>query len=296
MKEFPTGLIFCEGPHDIAFIRLVLSRCFGFGSVSWKFSEYPAPFNLLFPTKMEQHAGLDLRLDFAHKFFLPDKVLKKDNQLMFLFNIGGASFRNEESEDKVKMFLSEFLTLLSSKAVFPGNAAAMVGDVQYLFTFDADHLGVDKVRRDVLEKLRMIDNKPWFDGDLKTFPDNPFAAECGKKGIYIWAADSQMGTLEDVLMPLFQESRPELMEQAESAIDDMFTWDTKAESLIKAVSQTAKRRKSIITLSGQGETPGSSMNVVLDRAKIIDENVFKQNPAVQNFATFLARFFDLQPS
>jgi len=47
----------------------------------WKFSEYPAPFNQLFKTSMENHAAPDMSLDMAHKFFLPDKILY--NEEMF---------------------------------------------------------------------------------------------------------------------------------------------------------------------------------------------------------------------
>jgi len=50
-------------------------------NVVGNFSEYPAPFNQLFKTSMENHAAPDMSLDMAHKFFLPDKILY--NEEMF---------------------------------------------------------------------------------------------------------------------------------------------------------------------------------------------------------------------
>ncbi len=75
MEKINTLLVFCEGPHDVAFCRLVFKFCFEINKISWKFSEYPSPFNQLFKASMEKHAAQDMSLDMAHKFFLPDRTL-----------------------------------------------------------------------------------------------------------------------------------------------------------------------------------------------------------------------------
>jgi hypothetical protein len=73
--EVTALLAFCEGPHDVAFVRRVLRHNLGFEKVEWRFSEFPAPFNSLFKSSMNRHAARDLSLDMAHKFYLPDHVL-----------------------------------------------------------------------------------------------------------------------------------------------------------------------------------------------------------------------------
>lgn len=53
-------LVFCEGPHDVAFVSQVIKIFFDFKRVTWKFSEFPAPFNELFRVSVEKHAAQDL--------------------------------------------------------------------------------------------------------------------------------------------------------------------------------------------------------------------------------------------
>lgn len=40
--EVTALLAFCEGPHDVAFVRRVLRHNLGFEKVEWRFSEFPA--------------------------------------------------------------------------------------------------------------------------------------------------------------------------------------------------------------------------------------------------------------
>lgn len=128
MENIKALMIFCEGPHDVAFCRFVFRRCLGIDKVGWKFSEYPSPLNQLFRSSMEKHAHKDLSLDMAHKFFLPDRTLysEEHNYLVLLFNAGGKS-----RMDNPRNFLSDFLPLLEMSRVFPGDAEKAVSEASY---------------------------------------------------------------------------------------------------------------------------------------------------------------------
>ncbi|KHD08014.1 hypothetical protein PN36_04650 [Candidatus Thiomargarita nelsonii] len=134
MENINALLVFCEGPHDVAFCRLMFKYCFDISQIAWKFSEYPAPFNQLFKTSMENHAAQDMSL--AHKFFLPDKTLynEKRKLLVLLFNTGGKS-----KTDNPKNFLKDFLPLFENREVFSGDAKKIVNNCSYLFLYDRDH-------------------------------------------------------------------------------------------------------------------------------------------------------------
>jgi hypothetical protein len=136
MENINALLVFCEGPHDVAFCRLMFKYCFNISQISWKFSQYPAPFNQLFKTSMENHAAQDMSLDMAHKFFLPDRTLydEKRKLLVLLFNTGGKS-----KTDNPKNFIKNFLPLLKQSKVFPGDAKKIVNNCSYLFLYDRDH-------------------------------------------------------------------------------------------------------------------------------------------------------------
>ena len=73
----------------------------------------------------------------------------------------------------------------------------------------------------------------------------------------------------------------------EEFIDDCFTWQIKHENEERSVSEIAKRKKSIIAVIGQREKPGSSMNVIVDQAKLISENIFRSNDDVKRFVNFV---------
>ncbi|MEK7991099.1 MAG: hypothetical protein VSS52_008855 [Thiotrichaceae bacterium] len=138
-KYFQALLVFCEGSHDIALLNLVFKKIFKFEKVAWKFSEYPAPFDNLFAENVRSHAQEDLSLDMAHKFFLPDNVLDKDDNIILLFNAGGKT-----QATKVKEFLSNYLVLQESAATFPTNNTA-IKQARYLFLYDADDDGIEKM-------------------------------------------------------------------------------------------------------------------------------------------------------
>lgn len=286
-QEVKALLVFCEGPHDVAFVRLVMKNVFGFKKKEWKFSEFPAPLNQLFRTSVEAHAARDLSLDMAHKFFLPDKVMTKDGHVLLIFNSGG-----KQNTDNVKAFLANFLTLLDQADVFLEDAATLITQVCYLFLYDADHQGVSKTLDDMRDKFTEIDELPWIDQWIPD-KDNPFAACAEDKGIYIWGETPKGGTLEDILLPMFQKSQPDSVNKAAGAVDDIFKWEIDSAIFKTAVAETAKRKKSIITLAGQYEKPGGSMNVILDQAKLITKESFANDDKVISFATFIRNFFGL---
>jgi len=285
MQKVKALLVFCEGPHDVAFVRLVMKHFFGFERVEWKFSEYPAPFNQLFRTCVEKHAAQDMSLDMTHKFFLPDRVLLKEDQVALLFNTGGKTHTN-----KVKELLTDFLPLFDQAAVFSADSSQVVHEARYLFLYDADELGVENVRKHIQADFAEIDGSPWLHGEWITDSANQFSASRDDKAIYIWGEKYEYGTLEDILLPLYEQSRPQEVEKAVSAIDDIFKWDVDSGKIKTAVAERAKRKKSIITFVGQREKPGGSMNVIFDQAKLINNDHFKADLKVKSFATFLGQF------
>ena len=283
-------LVFCEGPHDVAFVRLILKNIFGFKVVNWKFSEFPAPFNQFFSTTLTQHAAEDLNLDMAHKFFLPDSVMQKNDQLILLFNSGGSS-----KVEEVKVLLTNILPLLERAKVFTGGATSIVTESRFLFLYDADEKGAAKIQEEFIQNFSIIDDKTWINADVNSASDNPMATTIDPhKGVYIWGASEEEGTLEDLLIPLLQQSDKELMNKAEEAVNGMFVWDTQAEEKKHAVAEAAKRFKAIITLAGQRKKPGSSMNIVIDQARLVSTQTLKESKAVIAFIHFIGNFAQLK--
>lgn len=285
MENINALLVFCEGPHDVAFCRLMFKYCFNITQISWKFSEYPAPFNQLFKTSMENHAAQDMSLDMAHKFFLPDRTLYDDERklLVLLFNTGGKS-----KTENPKNFLKDFLPLFKNREIFSGDAKKIVNNCSYLFLYDQDDKQPSNVFSWCKNEFSQIEDDIFISEDFVTDDENNLAASCMDKnvGVYVFSKNSP-GTLEDILLPMFESAQNELLNEAEKFIDS-FTWKTEQDNAEKRIAEIAKRKKAIITTMGQRKKPGSSMNVIVDQGKLISSKIFTQNHDVKLFVDFVA--------
>lgn len=87
-------LVFCEGAHDVAFIRMIMKEMMGYDKVEIKFSEMPSPFHNLFKTAVENmppkiclwiwHISFFCRIRFCAKtikWFLFSIVVVKPDQI-----------------------------------------------------------------------------------------------------------------------------------------------------------------------------------------------------------------------
>ncbi|MDD5271220.1 MAG: hypothetical protein PHU14_00745 [Methylovulum sp.] len=289
MGEVNALLVFCEGAHDIAFVQQVLKLCLGFTRKQWKLSEHPAPFDQLFSTSVKNHAAQDLSLDMARKFFLPDSVWQKDQDVILLFNSGGST-----QNDKVKALLAKFLILFDQRAVFAQPAGIMVNQARYLFLYDADDVGATAWFSKIKQDFAIIDDGPsWVFGEWAFLPNNPFGAIAGDKAAYIWGEVEHSGTLEDLLLPMFETEQQPLMQASCSFVDSAFSWDVEGKGSKGAIAEMGKRKKAIITCAGQRQKPGSPMSAILDQAKLITKSTLTNNSHVKLFVEFMEKFMEL---
>jgi hypothetical protein len=281
-------IIFCEGPHDVAFCSLVFKNCFKIEIVKWKFSQYPYPFNQMFPKIMEDHAINTESLDMAHDFFLPDKTFydKLNNLLILLFNTGG---EKKTKKNPIK-FLSRLLkfTILQDEGSFDSenkesSADKIIDDPKYLFLYDRDDKEPTNKFETCKKVFSLINNKIFISENFKiNIKNSQGAHSMGKKfNVYVFSKPNCNGTLEDILIPIFEECKSEIMSKTTIFIDDCFTWDN------SKISKKAKRNKAIICTAGQKEKPGASMNVIINQSNLISEEVFKKNQDVKLFADFI---------
>lgn len=281
-------VVFCEGPHDVAFVSKVMTHCLDFKKPkpAWVFSEYPSPLDKLFSSSVKRHAQKDLRLDMAHKFFLPDAVFERENHLILLFNSGGKT-----QADKVSTLLSELLDLLEdAESATYGENPRFVAKARYLFLYDADDWGLDTTCRKAREWFATVGERAWLDSDLQADADCQFAAVNGDKALYIWGETPNEGTLEDWLHPLFDKTSHELVEKATAALDDMFDWELVHSKRKQAIANAADRKKAILTVAGQKQKSGYSMNVIVGQTDMISSDDLKTDEKVKAFADFVARF------
>jgi len=286
MKEIDTLFLFCEGPHDVAFCYLVMKYCFGLETVKDKFSKYPAPLHILLPQNMQNHVAGDLSLDMAHKFFLPDRTMTNGDQHVLLFNMGGKT-----KVENPKQFLSAFLTLNAQKKTFSKNAKSILGDVRYLFLYDADHDPVPKILNDCHNAFNIIDEKKFIANPFVPWPVSPCAGTSGDTAVYILGdSTTGKGTLEDILLPIYQANQPEWCEKSEQFINDCFDWKLGLGNAQQQIAAKAKKTKALITTAGQGKKPGRPMTAIIQDDVLGSEANFLGNHSIKQFAKFIHDF------
>jgi len=282
--------IFCEGPHDVAFVQQIFKYCFdaekakGTEGDGLKFSEYPAPFNQLFRTSVEKHAAKDLSLDMTHKFFLPDRTLVKDDWLILLFNAGGA-----KQISKVKLFLKDFITLYKAASVFPQDAVSNISEAKYLFLYDVDHKTPTEVAIWMQNQFAVIEDTEWK-LDKWSIINNDRGIIQNEKALYVWAGKNGKGTLEAILFSIYKVSSTKLLEKSQTFVEDAFSWNFEENSLKQKYKKKAEKLKAVLCAAGQGKRPGRPLSAIINDNILGSKSDILKAQLVQDFVEFLHEF------
>ena len=286
MREINVLFLFCEGPHDVAFCYLVMKYCFGMKTVKDNFSLYPSPLHRLLPQNLKKHAAGDMSLDMAHKFFLPDRTVANGDVYVLLFNMGGKT-----RIDNPKEFLSSFLPLYESRAMFSKDAESMVRDVRYLFLYDADHEPATKIFTDCQVNFEYIEDLLFITQQFNSSPKNPGAAVSADKGVYVLGdTNTGKGTLEDILLPIYTKTQIDWCEKAKTFIDDAFSFQSEHRNEQQHIAARAKKTKAVITAAGQGKRPGRPMSAIIQDNVLGSIENFRASEPVRKFADFVHEF------
>lgn len=282
-------LVFCEGPHDAAYVRVVLKKVMGFSVKKLKFSEMPSPFDKLFETAVKTHAAQDMSMDMAHKFFLPDTVLRRDKHIVFLFNCGGKT-----QYKKVRTLLSSYIPMFGQAETFSQGSRGVTQSVRYLFLYDADADGLEVVIDNLNREFRTIEDEEFIKDDWQNSKSD-HGKISSDKAVFVWGGKPEQGTLEDILVPLFdfEASNKELMSKAKKIIGEMFTWEIDHDELVRVVAETEKYQKAVLTTVGQRKKPGCSLNVILEQSKLITQEALQSSDITTGFVEFVNDFLEI---
>lgn len=269
-------VIFCEGAHDVTFVYKMFENCLSFKSSKLKFSEYPFPFNKLFNSSIRNHADKDLSLDMAHKFFLPGRVLIKGQQWVLLFNAGG-----DGQIKRLQAYLSAILLLEDDPEY--DNSQKFDDFIDFLFVYDADQIGVEKRVKKTKKDFEQIDGDSFIAGDFKSSQRSQYGYIYDNKAVFVWGENTKQGTLEDWLIPMYQQTHSNNLAKAYLTLDNMFEWGG-------TIAKQSKRHKAAITVLGQKQRPGASMAVVLGDETLLNKETYQASENVKGFVEFINEF------
>lgn len=278
-------LMFCEGPHDAAFLNRLLKTELDFTKVSLKLSELPYPISNVIQQSFRTRASEDLRLDLAKKFFLPDYILKRDRVLVMVFNYGGSNRKGNMSP-----FLENVFALLGAPAFAGTEKPESSAEFAYTIFADADAIGLVAARAKISADLAIIGGEAWLNGPWADFEGTKAVTQESAFGLtaaYIWkkwAEDN--GTLEDSVLECLADDAG--LQQTMQFLDARFSWNLPAGATAEQVCASGARRlKAAFCVEGQHEKPGMSLGVVLDQTALLRPELIAGSAAVQDCLTFL---------
>lgn len=288
--------VFCEGPHDIAFLNRTF-KTIGFKSNNGcKIGDYPVPFNRLIKTEATKSNIDDINISQLRRNLLPSETLNRDEIHVFLYSMEG-----DEKKDVRQQMLTELMTFIPKNEqeipVLPKDTHLSV-----LYLFDADDFGVQYRINEVQKELKEI----FRDEDFE-FTDNATFHTISeiKIGVFIFhELEKQKGKLEDVLVPLMRKNNEEIFKNAETFLKDNFDENRLFKlrlsqqngEIVEKRSTSRKKKhkydfkKSLIGTVGQLQKSGGSNTVCISDCDYLTQEKILTDELCKEIIDFIERF------
>ena len=147
-------LIFCEGPHDVAFISRVL-KVIGLNSNdSMKLGDYPPPLNQFLEKEAVKSDVAGLNLSEIRNNLLPSKTFSINESLVFLYSLGGDSKKVSRKD-----LFGKFIALIPYDNEISKERFTTDTELSVLYLFDADERGVSERLNDISEEIKELLNE-----------------------------------------------------------------------------------------------------------------------------------------
>ncbi|MCP4108030.1 MAG: hypothetical protein GY749_21205 [Desulfobacteraceae bacterium] len=237
-----------------------------------KIEKFPEPLKSYFISRHRVDDYDSFRLDKPWNPLVPQFVLTDRNEeFLFLFyNCGG----QDRYRDILKI-LEEISIVFEEGLKLP---AQLVKTYSSVFFFDADDEGIEKTFEEFKKRYT------GHFGELEALKLNDWISVNNHHvGCFIFSNDKGKGTLEDILVPMIEEKHKNIAEAAESF------FVSHAVETDKITNSEAKKKKAIITTTGQFNHPGYSMAVILKESDLLDEEVLKNNALSKQIFDFFSK-------
>lgn len=284
-------VVFCEGPHDVAFITRIL-KCACYKTYNVKIRDYPSPLNEIFEGALKNMEFAELKIDQVSSKLLPRKILKKEEQVVLLYALGG-----NRQFDRAQSLLETFNDI---KPVLPTKESDELGaigafadlKISYIFFNDADN--------DINVELKKLNS---FLQDL--LKDSSFSLEHNQKicyqglqyGAYFFSSDGKIGALENLLLEIMRDGNDEIFKDTEVFYEKLkYSKETKKLKVICKDGVAMENRngdkfdiyqkKSVITIAGQLQNSGKSQVVIIEDTDYITLDKIKANSKAKEIIEF----------
>lgn len=273
--------VFCEGPHDVAFLTKILKADTFISNDKLKIGEFPLPYSQLLETEAKKSNVNDLNLQELRNTIMPSATLQKDDNFLFFYAVGGAT--RKDKRQKLLSDLNSFIPKSKSEfSTLPVNTVISV-----LYFFDADSRGVGsrliEVGGEMNEIISEINENPFIENAYKIslFEDKL------NVGVYIfYKQGEETGKLEDILVPLMKVDNDKIFDDAEK-----FIGENHDDTRIKA--NNFDKKKSIVCTVGQLQKSGASNVVCIGQTDYLSTVKIQANPQCIEIIDFFNKFISI---
>ena len=245
--------IFCEGPHDIQFIRRVLISSHEYEVYNDPITQYAPPLAGYFSHCITTQNLDAYQIGEPQPIKMPSTSLRSldHNSLIIFYNMGGDS----QVEYTLELLNELFRFIAPDPTLSLYGTQAGENNYSLLFFYDADAMGIAERRATFCR-----DYDTFFEG-LTDFPTENWQIKRGVPlGLFIFTGDDiEEGTLENTIIHLFTQCNPPLVEESKTLL---VRYSNHIEG---TVAQRARKAKSILTICGQTEKDkaGYSLAVII---------------------------------
>ena len=219
-------ILFCEGPHDTAFLyRILKTKCYKV--FNKRLLDLPNIVGKFIESKNKAEEYDNLKVNVLRNEFLPYRILIKEERLILLYSLGGDKDGSKDENNKRLIILNHFFTDISENVEISGNygesftSSSSEGTsyrYNFLFFYDADNDKDEKINitNKYLEKLSL---------EYTVSHNEIHKDEYYSFGVYIFSDDQDKGALENILFDIMKTGNEEIFNEANTYYDRNFDKD-----------------------------------------------------------------------
>jgi len=280
--------ILTEGDHDTAFLYRIL-KANGIETYNIAIKNYPKLINKMFIKELSSSINEELNIETVNSKFLPYRVMRKDDNILCIYKTGGDS----KEEKRI-----EFVRKINKFNVDDPDEMDVAEDSTFsiLFFFDADISGVNYRITQIKNELRPCLNNKAVENinnkEVTTINDI-------KIGLFVFTkAESDTGSLEDILIMLMRKDNDDIFVEAEDYLDihertalfgGKIDYEDDNTTIKKVNGIKYYYKKSLIGTVGQLQVSGTSNTVCISKTDYLTDDKIKSENICNEIFSFIQK-------
>lgn len=263
-------IVFCEGPHDVAFLTRIL-KCACYKTYNEQIKNYPHPLSGIFSGALSNMKFAELKLDQVSSKLLPRKILKKGEQIVLLFALGG-----NRQFDRATQLLETFNDI--SGLIQNADNSSEIGRIGEIPDLKLSYIFFNDADQDINTELGKLNSflKNFLDDANFNLKHNHKVNYKGYEyGAYFFSSDGHTGTLEDLLLDIMKDKNETIFSKSTDFYTEHgYSPGTKKLKISFSGGAPIETRsgdpfnvypkKSIITIAGQLQNSGKSQVTIIE--------------------------------